>query len=305
MYKWKKLGLVITPQKKLWWMKSHAMIPTLEKITESVVRVYFSGRDENNRSHIGFCDVDLNEPTKAFNYSQEPVLSPGEIGCFDDNGVTPSCIINDQNETHLYYIGWNPGFNVRMHLFGGLATKKSFEDSFVRYSKAPIIERSRVNPYLNTAPFVLKEKNRWLMYYVSGTEWLHKDLPRYNIQIATSVDGKNWHRDGTVAIDYNNSSEMALARPFVLNEDDIYKMWFSFKEDIEKGGAYTLGYAESVDGINWIRKDNLVGIKPSNSGWDSEMIEYASIVKFRDKKYMFYNGNNYGEHGIGIAVEDL
>ena len=31
------------------------------------------------------------------------------------------------------------------------------------------------------------------------------------------------------------------------------------------------------------------------------MQEYASIVNYGKDYFMFYNGNNYGEEGIGIA----
>jgi len=34
------------------------------------------------------------------------------------------------------------------------------------------------------------------------------------------------------------------------------------------------------------------------------MIEYASIVKHNDRYFMFYNGNNYGFDGIGLAVSE-
>jgi len=60
-------------------------------------------------------------------------------------------------------------------------------------------------------------------------------------------------------------------------------------------------YAESMDGINWIRKDNFAGIGVSPTGWDSEMIEYANIFKFDNMYYMLYNGNDFGKSGIGIA----
>ena len=56
---------------------------------------------------------------------------------------------------------------------------------------------------MNTAPFVIKFKNKWHMYYVGGVEWVHKDLPRYNIQYASSkmalID-----QDGKVIIDFKN-----------------------------------------------------------------------------------------------------
>ena len=302
MYNWEKQGLIYKPDSNLWWNRTHAMIPVPEKLEGSLYKIYYSGRDDRNISHIGYIIIDLNNINNIQKISADPILKPGEIGCFDDNGVTPSCVIKTNNKIYLYYIGWNPGHNVRMHLFGGLAVSKDNGETFKRYSRAPIIERCKENPFLNTAPFVIKEQEEWLMYYVSGVEWIHKDLPRYNIQIATSDDGLEWKRDGTIAIDFKDDNEMALARPWVIKDDDIYKMWFSFKGDWNRDSHYRLGYAESTDGINWERMDECVGITVSKDGWDSEMIEYAAVVKYKEHYYMFYNGNDYGKNGIGVAI---
>ena len=137
------------------------------------------------------------------------------------------------------------------------------------------------------------------MFYVSGTEWKHKDLPRYNIKTCLSRDGKSWSRDGKVAINFKNNQENALARPYVLKEKSLWRMWFS-----HKGPAYRLGYAESRDGLHWKRNDLIANLKPSTEGFDSEMIEYAAVVKYKGRHFMFYNGNNYGREGIGLAVEE-
>ena len=205
------------------------------------------------------------------------------------------------DEKALYYIGWNPGSTVRMHLYGGLAIS-SGNDSFKRWSRAPIIERCRTDPYLNTAPYVVKTNSEYRMYYVSGTEWKHKDLPRYNIKLARSKDGKNWIRDGHICIDFKDNNENALARPYVLYEDNTWKMWFSYKGDT----AYQLGYAESYDGVDWVRNDSFSGISTGKQGeFDSEMIAYAAVVNYKGRHFMFYNGNNYGYDGIGLAVEEL
>ena len=63
-----------------------------------------------------------------------------------------------------------------------------------------------------------------------------------------------------------------------------------------------MGYAQSRDGINWKRMDKSIGIDVSASGWDSEMIEYPCVFNHEGKKYMVYNGNNYGHGGAGLAV---
>lgn len=298
--KWKKLGLIIKPNKDFWWMQTHAMIPTIEVLHDSLIKVYFSGRNDKNQSHIGFAIIDLKKPTEIIEISKDPILCPGSLGAFDDNGVTPSCIVRNGDELLLYYIGWNPGSTTRMNIFGGLAISKDNGKSFERYSRAPIIERSIHNPFINTAPFVIKESDvSWRMYFVSGVEWVHKDLPRYNIQIANSNDGKVWSKDGLVAIDFEKN-ENALARPYVIKEDNLYKMWFA-----SKGESYQLKYAESHDGLNWTRIENMVNLSSSPEDFDSEMQEYAAIAIWNGKKYMFYNGNNYGSDGILLAVEDL
>ena len=300
MIPWNKLGLFIEPQRDKWWSLTHAMIPTPEALGDGIFRIYYSGRNANNQSHIAWADVDLNEPFRVIGYSDGPVLSPGQLGCFDDNGVTPSCLIDLPNgELGLYYIGWNPGSTVRMHLFGGLAISRDQGKTFERWSRAPILERDRTDPYLNTAPWVVCDDDGFRIFYVSGHEWLHKDLPRYNIKTGTSKDGKNWVREGYVCLDFRDETEHALARPYVVKEDGLWRMWFSYKS-----ADYRIGYAESRDGIVWERLDHLAGIDVSPSGFDSEMIEYAAVVKHGGRRFMFYNGNNYGLEGIGLAVED-
>jgi hypothetical protein len=297
--RWKKQGMVICPDPRLPWAQTHCMIPTPQMMEGGLIRVFFSGRDALNRSNIGFAILDLNDNAKLIDYSSEPVLVPGDLGCFDDNGVTPSCIKEINGKLHLYYIGWNPGSTVRMHLFGGLAISEDGGKTFERWSRAPIIERCQTDPFLNTAPWVVQADDEYRMYYVSGCGWRHKDLPRYNIKMARSHDGRTWQRDGHVCIDFRNDAENALARPYVIFEDNVWKMWFA-----HKGEAYRLGYAESINGVDWKRQDEFTGLDVSESGFDSEMIAYASVVQHNGQHFMFYNGNNYGFDGIGLAVEE-
>ena len=131
--------------------------------------------------------------------------------------------------------------------------------------------------------------------------------PFYNIKYAESEDGINWKRKGIVCIDFTSDKE-AITAGFVLKEGDIYKMWYSYRKGsdyrTDRNQGYRIGYAESVDGLRWERKDNEVGIDVSLEGWDSEMIAYSYIYEHKGKKYMFYNGNDFGKSGFGYAVLD-
>jgi predicted GH43/DUF377 family glycosyl hydrolase len=295
---WIKKGLIIKPAGNLDWMVSHAMVPLAARIGEDLYRVYFCGRDRQNRSLIGYAELDIREPERILYISEQPVLGLGALGCFDDNGVTPSWLVDHGGRKYLYYIGWNRRSTVRMSLMPGLAVSNDGGKTFERLSRAPVLERTDMEPYsILTAPCVLIENETWRMWYVSGVEWVDRDLPRYNIKYAESRDGINWDRRGVVCMDFKSHNENALARPCVIKEHGIYKMWYSYK-----GEDYRIGYAESKDGIIWERKDDEAGIDVSESGWDSEMIEYAFVFNHKEKKYMLYNGNNYGEEGIGYAI---
>lgn len=299
MAHWRKFGLLIEPDRSQWWSRTHAMVPTPQALGNGLFKVYYSGRDDSNRSHIGWAAVDLSSTPRIVGRSAGPVLSPGDLGCFDDNGVTPSCVVEREDGVYLYYLGWNPGSTVRMHLFGGLAISRDKGETFERWSRAPILERCPSDPFLNTAPWVIREKDHWRIYYVSGVGWVHRDLPRYLIKTGTSADGCTWRRDGTVCIDFANADEVALARPYVVKEDGRYRMWFS-----HKGPEYRMGYAESDDGVTWRRDDTGCALAPSPDGFDSVMVEYAAVVRHAGRRFLFYNGNNYGFDGIGLAVEE-
>ena len=118
-------------------------MPWFQRHTESetVFLRFFGARNENNQSLVSYAVVDL---TRSHNplveISTKPVLSPGRLGTFDDNGVLPSCFIEKDGQNLLYTIGFKPGGTTRMDLFGGLAISEN-EDKFERWSEAPIIEK--------------------------------------------------------------------------------------------------------------------------------------------------------------------
>jgi hypothetical protein len=230
------------------------------------------------------------------------LLAPGPLGSFDDAGVTTSCIVEARGAITLYYSGWTRGASVPFYFYVGCARSTDGGKTFERVSPAPVLERSEVDPYLTASPWVLLEDGLWRMWYVAGTGWeeLAADRPRhrYHIRYAESEDGLAWRRDGHVCIDFRDESEYAIARPCVVRDGDTYRMWYS-----SRGDAYRLGYAESADGLSWKRLDQLAGLEPSTEGWDSEMVCYPAVYDAGERRYLLYNGNGYGETGVGFAVE--
>jgi hypothetical protein len=299
---WVKLGLVFSPNAGVSWMRSHASAPTALHLSGDVYRVFFASRDADNRSHVGYFDIDLADPIRVLKVSDHPVLVPGPLGWFDDHGVYATSAVKAEKRVFLFTIGWNPGpISPLFYSSIGLAISTDGGSSFEKFGRSPILARSDHDPCLVTAPMVLKEGERWRMWYVSGIAWertnevLHS---RYHVKYAESGDGIHWRREGVVCIDFADSGEFNIGRTCVLRSGGGYHAWFSH----DRGEGYRIGYATSRDGIDWMRQPGLLGLGTSVSGWDSEAVAYPSVVRHRDKLFMFYNGNHFGRDGVGLAV---
>jgi hypothetical protein len=162
-----------------------------------------------------------------------------------------------------------------------------------------MVGRSEHDPFLATSPWVLVEEGLWRMWYASGVRWTptpRDARPEYRIVYAESADGIAWHPTGRVCIDFESPDEYAIARPCVIRDADGYRMWFSCR-----GDAYRIGYAESDDGLTWDRKDVDGGMTPEGNGWESTSVEYPCVFDHEGVRWMLYNGNGYGQTGIGLA----
>lgn len=300
--RWKKLGLVFRPPSNLDWWQSHAQAPSAVLLNSSTIRVFVGAWDKSRISRIGFVDLDAQNPLNIKRVSKSPVVDLGRPGTFDDNGVFPAVASNINGEIFLYYTGFQLVDKIRYYMFGGLAVSKDGSDTFIKVSEVPVMDRSDEGLYFRGGPSVIYENNKFKAFYSAGSSWVEvggKMRPEYDIYYTESKDGINFPKEDTLCLRYDRSSEHGLGRPQIVKEDGIYKLYYTVRTLDMK---YKSGYAESEDGINWKRKDVNFGLVQGNDGWDSEMVYFPNVVKVDDRKYLFYNGNNYGEEGFGCAL---
>lgn len=301
--KWRKLGMVYRPAGNQWWARNYAHLPTADVLDDKVIRVYFASLDENRFGRIGFADVAADDPRTVFHVTEEPILHLGQRGTFDDCGVTPSCLVTIGNEKYLYYIGWQRCETVPYMLFVGLAISRDGGATFEKYSRVPVLDRTADEPFSRSAPCVLKRDGFFEMWYWTCVYWVSspEETHYYNvIKRAGSLDSVHWSSDNQACITPAGPNDYSVGRPWVIREDGLWKMWYSIRSC--SAPKYRIGYAESENGMEWKRRDDLVGIAASNTGWDSEMICYPCVVDAGGRRYMFYNGNGHGRTGFGCAV---
>jgi hypothetical protein len=306
--KWEKQGLIFDPKKNnSTWIKNFAALPVCDLISNNLLRIYFSTRDNNGRSLPTFIEVSPDNPKNILKIASKPILQLGEQGTFDDNGIMVSSIVNYENKKYLYYIGWNPQVTVSYRLSIGLAISEDGVN-FKKFSKGPLLDRDKNEPFFNTAPYVIIEDGVWKMWYVSCTHWrnIHNwPEPFYLIKYAESYNGIDWDRKDNECIGYDVFTH-AIGKPMVFKENGLYHMIYSYRNSInyriDSTKSYRLGYAISGDGLDWQRKDEEINLKEPSDSWESIMQEYSSTYVYNNRRYMLYNGNGFGETGFGYAM---
>jgi predicted GH43/DUF377 family glycosyl hydrolase len=304
---WKKSGLIHQAPGDVWWARSHAMVPTPLEIGDDRLRIYFASTDENSVGRIGFVEVAISNPTKILKCSDNPVFDIGEPGSFDDSGVVPSSILRLDGQIWLYYIGFQrfPHQTPAPYtMFTGLAISKDGGLTFQRKSTEPILGPIKDETITRTAPFVVKTKECWRLWYVGGNSFIEVDnklRPTYSIRYLESNDGLHWPGTSKDVLVPRGDGEYGFGRPRILFDQGSITMFYSVRSKTE---GYQMGVASSPDGLEWRRYDELLDLKPGPEDWDSQTIEYGAFFEHGDNLLMFYNGNQNGRTGFGLAVSN-
>lgn len=302
--RWSKLGVVWNTNGTQPWSKSHAMGPTPFLRDEKTIRVFLTTLDEQGRGRPMYVDVAVDNPTRVLNVSPRPLLDIGVPGAFDDNGLMAISFVQTKpGELLMYYAGFEICTQIRYRILSGMAVSTDGGESFTRYSKAPILDRTDEELYFRGGPFAMLDEGVFKLWYVAGSEWTNlngKAMPVYDLRYQESTDGIHWADRGTLAMAITGEDEHGFGRPWVIKRGpNDYQLFYSIRR--RSLGAYRLGYAESTDGIHWVRKDDEMGLDVSPDAFDSHAIMYSAVINVKGKTYCFYNGNNFGEEGFGVA----
>ena len=166
-------------------------------------------------------------------YPDNPVLSPGPGGAFDDYRVEGANVLFDGYEYKMWYSA-KDGSNYRI----GFATSPDGV-TWTKHPGNPVLDLGPSGTWddeFTFTPNTLFDGAEYKMWY-SGN---------YGSGYATSSDGIEWTKyEGNPVFDLGPSGawDDAEARsPIVLFDGDAYKMWYSGYD----GSSYRIGYAISL-----------------------------------------------------------
>ena len=314
MFQWKKLGKVFTPQEVTGrpWLKEFAQAPA-SLIMDDVVRVYFSCRpppDEKGQyvSYSAYVDLDRADLFKVRDVAEQPILSLGGLGEFDEFGTYPVSVIRDGELVRAYYAGWTRCESVPFNVAIGSAVSRDGGRTFQKLGTGPILSYSPDEPFVLSGPKIRRFNGQWYLFYIAGRKWKMVEgraEPVYKLRMATSQDGIHWHKLNKDLVESRIEEDEAQASPDVFYANGKYHMFFCYRYSSHyrgKQNGYRIGYASSNNLIDWVRDDSRAGIDVSEQGWDAEMISYPHVFELDGHTYMAYLGDQVGRHGFGLAV---
>ncbi|MGF6152415.1 hypothetical protein [Pseudomonas fluorescens] len=299
---WQKLGLLYCPSSTGRHPKllTHVANPLPVLLEGDIYRIYYSGRDGDNRSSVGAVDIDI-ITRQVIREHHEPMFEHGAEGSFFADGVSIGNCYDVDGVRYMLFMGWqNP---VDGHWRGDIGRLIVNPDLTLKLeSREPFMGADPTDPISLSYPWVMQSANGdYDMWYGSTASWdAGNGEMLHTLNYATSIDGHHWARQG-LAVPCVIGKAQAFSRPTVIGSREIgFEMWFSYRSGA--GETYRIGYARSHDGHSWQLCLDACGIDVSESDWDSAMIEYPYVFIHKAQRYMLYNGNGYGKSGFGLAA---
>ncbi|WP_455391552.1 LamG-like jellyroll fold domain-containing protein [[Eubacterium] cellulosolvens] len=217
---------------------------------------------------------------------------------------------------HYWGISWNASSAWRDTLFGdfkgtgvnqnygdGELWLKTFPTDFVKYSSNPLVKNGPATSWDDvsaTRPAIVYNGTGYMMWYEGrpgSTSW--------QIGLATSTDGITWTKySGNPVLTLGSGSAWdsdVIGMPWVLFDGKKYKMWYGG----ELGTTWKIGYATSIDGINWQKYPNNPVLDLGSSGsWDDAEVKDPFVLFDGGMYKMWYTGMKNSNHvnKVGYAI---
>jgi hypothetical protein len=289
---WIKTGQLYQVQNKSPKLLTHASNPLAMHLEGDLYRIFYSGRDKDNRSSICFVDCDV-ETRTIINDPMEPIVCPKEQ-TFYSHGITIGNMWTYKNNKFIGFMGWQQKSG--QHWRGDIGKFNLHTGEITM-----LMGTSDEDKISLSYPHVMEEDGIYRIWYGSTIDWTSENGEMIHvIKHAETKDFIEWKYSG-ISIPFQIGKAQAFSKPSVYKDQKGYHMWFSYRSG--DGTPYRIGYAYSIKGKKWHMKQSNLTV--SEEGWDSEMVCYPYVFEHKGRLLILYNGNRHGLTGFGIAEEKI
>jgi PKD repeat protein len=157
-------------------------------------------------------------------------------GSYEPDGVYTPCVYFDGSQWHMWYsaVAWPSHTSWINHAHKTLLSDPWIKDGIV------LLNTGTYDNPVAVAPRVVPTATGFEMFYVGS------DNLKYRLLHATSPDGIAWAKDGIVIEPTLPLECTKVSVPFVINESNTYKMWYTGGGWIDEN--WRIFYAEKAPG---------------------------------------------------------
>ena len=284
---------VLRPTVKSWWMASHAG-SAFCTWQGSEATILVSGRGADNRSRIGVARGKIDSGNFSIGQiDANPILDVGTHESFYRDGVSYPWLFEIDGRQALLFTGWiRRGDSFLNQL--GIAYRSDDEEPWT-VSPRPLFPDHGQG---TGSACYWASPDGPLLAVTSFTGWRRhraKQIPTYEIRWAHLRRQGVWELGERVS-GLGQASDNAVARPAITQVDGHVIGMCS----VRKGNTY------SIEGGLWngasFTDHRVLHFEPAGDGWESGSVEYAHLSQADDSVVVMYNGNGFGQTGLGAAV---
>lgn len=276
---------------------SHLANPTPFYLGGNIVRIFFSSRNLKNKAGITFIDLDIDRFELLNNKLNILFKAEGYTNTYFRDGISLGNIFSHKMRYFLSFMGWDISSKSPWEGRVGIAEIDPFSPSLLYISDTPIIETFEHVDSSLSYPMVRAINDELHIWYGNT---LKKDAGNgdmlHTIHLSILKSDNSLEHKGQV-IDYEIGKSQAFSRPTILEHNGTLNMLYSVRGISTN---YRIKRVVSNDGFTWEKADfQLIG---TNHLGEQEMQCYPYLITIADKVFLFYNGNEYGRSGMGIAI---
>jgi predicted GH43/DUF377 family glycosyl hydrolase len=226
-------------------------------------------------------------------YLLNPVLTKLN-NFYDQNGISHPVILYDNGIFKMWFN--TMAGDGRSYTFYATSPDGKI---WTRYNNNPVLQPGSANEWDNggtTATCVVKIDNIYKLYYTGYSSYTN----RYNIGLATSLDGINWTKNvNPVLTGTTNSWDYQISSGDVVHVQNVYYLFYHTSS--YGYGEYKICVATSADGVNFSKYSNnpiIVQTQP----WEESGIARPSVIYDESKFKMVYMNTSGSDMSLGMAT---
>lgn len=245
-------------------------------------------------------------PLKFKAFENNPVLSPGAPGSWDDLYVINAFVVEENDTIYLFYSAYSQVGTRAL----GLATSTDGYH-FTKFVGNPILtgDKEGYDAFGVAQAQVVKEDSLWVLYFNGREIAGFSSGPSFGRATSKSLLGP-WVKSEFPVLTAGRpgewDSDFIYLGPVLRRDDGSYVMYYSGGEDIISQRNFYIGTANSLDGISWKKYDDPsttqhpfaesdpVMMTGNPGDWDEDIVLACVVINLPKGYGMYYSCDAFG-----------